>query len=108
MIAYDLPCLRLNPSAISAGERNHVVESHTLETKRGQCRAEASRPIQHDLAALVGGNLIDVAFQDSAWHRDRARDHALGLLVRFTHVDEGEVLSGLLHAQKLIRADLLD
>src|ERR1017187_10749145 len=108
MIADDLPGLRLDPSAISAGERDHVVESHALETERGQCRAKATRAVQNYLAVLVGRDLIDVAFQNSARHRDRARDHALGVLVRLPHVDEREIFPGPLHAEKILGANLLN
>src|ERR1035437_8918075 len=99
MIADDLPGLRLNPSAISAGERDYVVESHALETKRGQCRAEASRAVQNYRAVLIARDLIDVAFQNSTGHHDRTRDGAFGVLVRLAHIDERKVLPGLLHAE---------
>src|SRR5271165_1484241 len=101
-------CVPFVPTAITAGEGQHIAKAHLLEIQSSQRRAAASSAIQYQLTVLVAGNLIDVHFQNAARQLDGAGNGAFRLLVALAHVNQRKILIRLLHTSEIVRTDLVD
>lgn len=94
------------PTAIAAGQRDHILETHLLKIRRSQRGTAAAATVQHQLAILVGGDLIDIDFQNAARQMDCSRDCALRLLLTLADIDKEEIVALLLHVAQIVGIDL--
>src|SRR5438874_3706221 len=96
------------PGGPAADERVDILEPHLLQHPGSKRRAIAASAIKNQLAILVGGDLIYVAFKHPTRNVLCAGNGAALHFVGLMHIDQFEVLAALLHGLKRRDIDLLN
>src|SRR5947207_6858645 len=96
------------PGGPAADERVDILEPHLLQHPGSKRRAIAASAIKNQLAILIIGDLIYVAFKHTTRNVLCAGNRAALHFVGLTHIDQFEVLAALLHGLKRRDIDLLN
>src|SRR5205807_9148189 len=85
-----------------------VLETHFFEHPCSEGGAAPTATIKHQLLILVSGHFVDIMFDHATRDRYCSRDRTACSLIWLTHIDQHEIVPGLLHLFELDGTYFLD